>query len=33
MYLETPTAVEEFKVWIKTLPDPDGALMREFRTN
>ncbi|KAJ7757828.1 hypothetical protein B0H14DRAFT_3511824 [Mycena olivaceomarginata] len=28
MYLETPTAVEEFKVWIKTLPDPDGTLMQ-----
>ncbi|KAJ7823896.1 hypothetical protein B0H14DRAFT_2597649 [Mycena olivaceomarginata] len=27
-YLETPTAVEEFKVWIKTLPDPDGTLTR-----
>ncbi|KAJ7306174.1 hypothetical protein DFH08DRAFT_1054689, partial [Mycena albidolilacea] len=28
MYLETPTAVEEFKVWIKTLPDPDGTMMQ-----
>ncbi|KAJ7865921.1 hypothetical protein B0H14DRAFT_3442728 [Mycena olivaceomarginata] len=28
MYLETPAAAEEFKVWIKTLPDPDGTLTR-----
>ncbi|KAJ7115729.1 hypothetical protein C8R44DRAFT_927220 [Mycena epipterygia] len=28
MYMETPEDVEEFKIWIRTLPDPDGVLMR-----
>ncbi|KAF7369629.1 hypothetical protein MVEN_00293900 [Mycena venus] len=28
MYLETPEDVEEFKMWIRTLPDPNGVLMR-----
>ncbi|KAJ7909723.1 hypothetical protein B0H13DRAFT_1877422 [Mycena leptocephala] len=28
MYLETPEDVEEFKIWIRTLPDPNGVLMR-----
>ncbi|KAJ6449078.1 hypothetical protein C8R45DRAFT_1224512 [Mycena sanguinolenta] len=27
MYLESPAAVEEFKAWIVTVPDPDGTLM------
>jgi hypothetical protein len=31
MYLETPEDVEEFKIWIRTLPDPSGVLMRSFR--
>ncbi|KAF8166267.1 hypothetical protein K438DRAFT_1941754 [Mycena galopus ATCC 62051] len=27
MYMETPEDVEEFKIWIRTLPDPNGVLM------
>ncbi|KAJ7133040.1 hypothetical protein C8R44DRAFT_870490 [Mycena epipterygia] len=25
---ETPEDVEEFKLWIRTLPDPNGVLLR-----
>ncbi|KAJ6572977.1 hypothetical protein B0H10DRAFT_2440108 [Mycena sp. CBHHK59/15] len=28
MYMETPEDVEEFKIWIRTLPDPNGVLLR-----
>ncbi|KAJ7251891.1 hypothetical protein C8J57DRAFT_1474350 [Mycena rebaudengoi] len=28
MYMKTPEDIEEFKTWIRTLPDPDGVLMR-----
>ncbi|KAJ7823156.1 hypothetical protein B0H14DRAFT_2598073 [Mycena olivaceomarginata] len=31
MYVETPADVEEFKAWIKTVPDPDGTLMPHAR--
>ena len=30
MYMETPEDIEEFKIWIRTLPDPNGVLMRFF---
>ncbi|KAJ7868340.1 hypothetical protein B0H14DRAFT_3585160 [Mycena olivaceomarginata] len=29
--LETPQAVEDFKVWIANVPDPDGAIMRWWK--
>ncbi|KAF7359826.1 hypothetical protein MVEN_00707900 [Mycena venus] len=28
---ETPQAVEDFKVWIATIPDPDGAITRWWK--
>ncbi|KAJ6564162.1 hypothetical protein B0H19DRAFT_76035 [Mycena capillaripes] len=28
MYMKTPEEVEEFKIWIRTLPDPNGVLLR-----
>ncbi|KAJ7776033.1 hypothetical protein DFH07DRAFT_936976 [Mycena maculata] len=28
MYIETSEDVEEFKLWIRTLPDPNGVLLR-----
>ncbi|KAJ6559387.1 hypothetical protein DFH09DRAFT_1483903 [Mycena vulgaris] len=28
MYMETPEDVDEFKLWIRTLPDPNGVLLR-----
>ncbi|KAJ6462514.1 hypothetical protein C8R45DRAFT_1080626 [Mycena sanguinolenta] len=31
MYLGTPEDVEEFKIWIRTLPDPNGGLMRWWK--
>ncbi|KAF7372461.1 hypothetical protein MVEN_00107700 [Mycena venus] len=33
MNMETHEDVEEFKIWIRSLPDPNGVLMRRWEHN